>query len=207
MIAQMQEQMQEQLYAILDYISIGGRVMIPIIVLSLIMWMLIIHRFFFLRRMYFKNMSRRHAGFLIENNQLPDERQYRGITALFVAEFIRNRSGKAQIDKYILDETVMALSSRLDHQLAIIGVLAGVAPLLGLLGTVTGMISTFDIISWFGTGNARAMAGGISEALITTQTGLFVAIPGLYMLNFLNRRALALKHRISSLGIYLKRHL
>jgi hypothetical protein len=56
-------------------------------------------------------------------------------------------------------------------------VLAAVAPLLGLLGTVTGMIATFDVLAVFGTGNAKAMAGGISEALITTQTGLLVALP------------------------------
>ena len=68
------------------------------------------------------------------------------------------------------------------------------------------MIMTFDIIAIFGTGNAKAMAGGISQALITTQTGLLVAIPGLYMRGFLAGRAQNLKHRISSVGIYLKRY-
>ena len=94
----------------------------------------------------------------------------------------------------------------LDRHLAVIGVLATVAPLLGLLGTVLGMIATFDIIAIFGTGNAKAMAGGISQALITTQTGLLVAIPGLYMRSFLARRAENLKHRIASMGIYLQRY-
>jgi biopolymer transport protein ExbB len=65
------------------------------------------------------------------------------------------------------------------RSLAVIGVLAAMAPLMGLLGTVTGMITTFDILAIFGTGNVKAMAGGISESLITTQTGLIVAIPGL----------------------------
>jgi len=109
---------------------------------------------------------------------------------------------------------VIVIVSSLDRHLGLIGVLAALAPLLGLLGTVTGMIATFDIISIFGTGNARAMAGGISEALITTQTGLVVAIPGLYMSNFLNRRsenlkqriAENLKQRIASVGIYLRRY-
>ena len=56
---------------------------------------------------------------------------------------------------------------------------AAVAPLLGLLGTVTGMISTFDVITVFGTGDPKLLSGGISEALITTQLGLSVAIPTL----------------------------
>jgi len=66
-----------------------------------------------------------------------------------------------------------------------IAVIAGVAPLLGLLGTVTGMISLFDTITRFGTGDPQMMAGGISEALITTETGLTIAIPLLLVHNFL----------------------
>jgi biopolymer transport protein ExbB len=69
------------------------------------------------------------------------------------------------------------------------------------------MIATFDVLAVFGTGNAKAMAGGISEALITTQTGLLVAIPGLYMKGFLDRRARNLKQRISAAGLYLRRQL
>lgn len=84
--------------------------------------------------------------------------------------------------------------------------MAAVSPLFGLLGTVIGMITTFDIISIFGTGNARAMAGGISQALITTQTGLLIAIPGFYMRNFLSGRVENLKRRIASTGIHLKRY-
>lgn len=66
-----------------------------------------------------------------------------------------------------------------------ITVIAAVAPLLGLLGTVTGMIATFDIITEFGTGDPRMLSGGISEALITTQLGLIVAIPSLLLGNLL----------------------
>ncbi len=101
----------------------------------------------------------------------------------------------------------MEIVSSLDRYLALITILAGIAPLCGLLGTVTGMINTFDIISVFGTGNAKAMAGGISEALITTQAGLLVAIPGLYLSNFLRQRSHNLKQRVSSVGIYLTRFL
>ena len=67
----------------------------------------------------------------------------------------------------------------LDRGVALLGAVAGLAPLLGLLGTVTGMITTFDVISTFGTGNPRLLSGGISVALITTQLGLVVAVPAL----------------------------
>ncbi len=198
--------LQDHISHIEDYVRSGGIVMIPLMIVSVLMWVLIINRAFFLRQLYRKNMSRRKAGEFVKTNKFPDHHEYKGVTALFITEFLSRRSGKSSIDKFILDETVILVVASLDKYLAFIGILAGVAPLLGLLGTVTGMITTFDIISVFGTGNAKAMAGGISEALITTQTGLLVAIPGLYMRNFLTRRAENLKHRISSLGIYLKRY-
>ncbi len=76
-----------------------------------------------------------------------------------------------------LDEQLAAESSRLHTGLATVAVLAGISPLLGLLGTVTGMIETFQSITLFGTGDPKLMSGGISQALVTTQLGLAVAIP------------------------------
>ena len=190
-----------------SFLHTGGIVMLPLLAVSVVMWALIINRAFFFRRLHRKNMPREKAGEFVRTVTRPPARTYRGVTALFVNEYLDRRSGKAEQDTYILDETVMALSGILDRHLTVIGVLARIAPLLGLLGTLTGMVATFDIIAHFGTGNPKAMAGGISEALISTQTGLLVALPGLYMGNFLNRRAENLKHRVSSLGIYLKRFL
>jgi biopolymer transport protein ExbB len=76
-----------------------------------------------------------------------------------------------------LDEQLAEESSRLNRGLATVAVLAAVSPLLGLLGTVTGMIETFQSITLFGTGDPKLMSGGISQALVTTQLGLSVAIP------------------------------
>jgi biopolymer transport protein ExbB len=185
------------------YLLGGGMVIAPIVLISFVMWTLIINRVLFFRRLYRKNMSRVEAGRCIMHGEFPDQKQYRGITSLLVRRFLTKKTGNLAVDKHILDETVMHYVSSLDSYLAVIQVLAGIAPLLGLLGTVTGMITTFNIISGFGTGNARAMAGGISEALITTQSGLLVAIPGLYMSGFLKRRAEILKQRLSSVGLYL----
>jgi len=65
--------------------------------------------------------------------------------------------------------------------------MASIAPLLGLLGTVTGMINTFHTITYFGTGDAKMMSGGISEALITTMLGLAVAIPIMFCHTLISR--------------------
>ncbi len=189
-----------------NYFAAGGMVMFPLMIVSVLMWALIINRLFFFRRLYRKDMSRKKASEYVKAGEFPDAGKYSGAIVLLVTGFLQRRSGRTEVDRFIMDETVIVMISSLDRYLMLIGVLAAVAPLLGLLGTVTGMIATFDIISIFGTGNAKAMAGGISEALITTQTGLLVAIPGLYMSNFLNSRAESLKQRISSVGIYLRQH-
>jgi biopolymer transport protein ExbB len=88
-----------------------------------------------------------------------------------------------------LDEAVLKELPELEKGLSIVKLLAAVAPLLGLLGTVTGMIATFQSITLFGTGDPKLMAGGISQALITTVLGLVAAIPLLFMHNILNGRS------------------
>ncbi|MCB9741420.1 MAG: MotA/TolQ/ExbB proton channel family protein [Alphaproteobacteria bacterium] len=85
-------------------------------------------------------------------------------------------------------EGLLRETPRLERFGAAILVIAAVAPLLGLLGTVTGMIATFDIITEFGTGDPKMLSGGISEALITTQLGLIVAIPAVLLGNAMSAR-------------------
>jgi biopolymer transport protein ExbB len=87
-----------------------------------------------------------------------------------------------------LQEGLLSQLPRLERFLPTLNVLAAIAPLLGLLGTVTGMISTFQAITVFGTGEPKVMAGGISEALITTQIGLGVAVPIMFLHHLLDRR-------------------
>ncbi len=85
----------------------------------------------------------------------------------------------------VVSESILHELPRIERFGSAILVFAAVAPLLGLLGTVTGMISTFDIITEFGTGDPKLLSGGISEALVTTQLGLIVAIPLLLVGNLL----------------------
>lgn len=77
----------------------------------------------------------------------------------------------------------------LNRGLGVIETIAGIAPLMGLLGTVLGMIKVFDIIQTLGVGQARALSGGISEALITTAAGLMIGIPALIFYNYLSSRS------------------
>ncbi len=85
-----------------------------------------------------------------------------------------------------ISESVLNEQPALDRFRSALAVFAAVAPLLGLLGTVTGMITTFDVITQFGTGDPKLLSGGISEALITTEFGLAVAIPTLLVGNLLS---------------------
>ncbi|HIZ51848.1 MAG TPA: MotA/TolQ/ExbB proton channel family protein [Candidatus Pseudomonas excrementavium] len=90
-----------------------------------------------------------------------------------------------------LDEAILRETPALDRGNGLIKLLAAVAPLLGLLGTVTGMIATFQAITLFGTGDPKLMAGGISQALVTTVQGLVVAIPLLFLHGMLASRSKA----------------
>lgn len=95
-----------------------------------------------------------------------------------------NRDYPIETIELRLDEAILRESPKLEFGLSFIKLAAAVAPLLGLLGTVTGMIRTFTQITLFGTGDPRVMAGGISEALVTTVLGLISAIPLLFIHSF-----------------------
>jgi len=101
---------------------------------------------------------------------------------------IDNLNQPRQLLEEILYEKILDTRPRLNNLLPVIATTAAIAPLLGLLGTVTGMINTFNLISLFGTGDTRILSSGISEALVTTEFGLIVAIPALIIHAALSRR-------------------
>ena len=121
-----------------------------------------------------------NAGALVEAGTGPLDRVLRaGLAAMGKPKEAR----EAAVEQALLVET-----GQLTRGLTMLAVLAGVAPLLGLLGTVTGMIDMFSVISAQGSGNAKSLSGGISEALICTQAGMLVAIPLLIAHAWLSRR-------------------
>ena len=88
-----------------------------------------------------------------------------------------------------LDEAILREIPKIERGLIIVAVIAAIAPMLGLLGTVAGMIETFQSITLFGTGDPKLMSGGISKALVTTELGLIVAIPMLWFHSVLSGRS------------------
>ncbi|MCA8977307.1 MAG: MotA/TolQ/ExbB proton channel family protein [Planctomycetes bacterium] len=101
----------------------------------------------------------------------------------------------------VMYEHVLATRLKLQRMLPFIAITASSAPLLGLLGTVTGIMNTFSLMTVFGTGNAKQLSSGISEALITTETGLYVAIPSLLLHAFLSRKAKGVVDRMEESAV------
>ena len=192
---------------IIEYFRSGGVVMFPILIISLWMWGLIIERIIYFRKIERRDVTPDRAIEAVRSGSTAgiDESLISGLRAMVVIGFLKERVGSTGLNRYILRHCCMRQRPLLRRRLAVIGILAAIAPLLGLLGTVTGMMTTFDVISIFGTGNARAMAAGISEALLTTQSGLLVAIPGLYMSIYLNRRAERLEDQFDETIMTLRR--
>ena len=117
-----------------------------------------------------------------------------GATSRVIQATIRNIDRDREHIEDIVSESILHESEHLDRFGMTILVLAAVSPLMGLLGTVTGMIATFDVITEFGTGDPKMLSGGISEALVTTELGLIVAIPAVLLGNLLSGWAERIKN-------------
>jgi biopolymer transport protein ExbB len=102
---------------------------------------------------------------------------------------IENYGKKRDVIKEKIEEVGRREAASLERYINVIGTIAGVSPLLGLLGTVSGMIKSFNIISIEGVADPASLAGGISEALITTAAGLVVAIPTFVVYRYLSNKA------------------
>lgn len=184
-----------------EHFATGGWVMIPLVAVSALMFLLIVKKYLDL------------AAFTQGDKPVVEIVKIYGQPGVSVAfwqqaimeGFLVRRTFNDDLDRNLIDSLCIRQEDFLNRYTKMIIILASVAPLLGLLGTVGGMISTFSVISQYGTGNAKALASGISEALITTQTGLIVAVPGLFMANFLDRRVQKYKERMQRFCLGLRR--
>ncbi len=194
----------ELLLRLLDFAKTGGWVMVPVAITSVLMWTLIGERLMTFRRLGRRDLAIPDAVHAVQG--APVNHFGHGLRTTLVRNFVRKRTGEADLDKRILRECAMRIEPLIERNLDVIAVLASIAPLLGLLGTVSGMITTFIVIAELGTGNARPLAGGISEALVATQAGLLVAIPGLFASVALRRRAEQLAQRLDQTTLLLQHH-
>lgn len=130
-------------------------------------------------------------------------KNFKGATARVIKATLRNIDKDRDHIEDIVTENILNESSNIDRFGNFVLVLAAVSPLLGLLGTVTGMIATFDIITEFGTGDPKLLSGGISEALVTTMLGLIVAIPLLLLGNLLSGWAQSIKDSMEQSALHI----
>jgi biopolymer transport protein ExbB len=148
-----------------EFFEAGGPVLWGILLVTMIMWTLIIERFW-----YFRNLMPALSNKAL--NQWND---------------ISNKGD--WFSMRIRDQIISEVSAETRKFILTIETMMQILPLLGLLGTVVGMIKVFDVMTFFGTGNARLMASGVSQATIPTMAGLVAAISGVYIANLLKRKA------------------
>jgi biopolymer transport protein ExbB/TolQ len=125
----------------------------------------------------------------------------RGPVGKMIRGAVAHMNEPNELVEEVMYEHILMTRMRLNKGLPFVAVCASSAPLLGLLGTVTGIINTFKLITAFGSGDVKMLSGGISEALVTTEFGLIVAIPSLLFHTFLNRRAKSLIDRMEKVAV------
>ena len=187
----------------------GGYTMIPIFLCSVISLAVIIERGFSLRTA--RILPRWLVGLLSRSDQAIDgqtERIERDDSALarVLSVGFRNRNPGLEKNYEILQVAEKQAANRMERGLVLLEIVAVISPLLGLLGTVIGMVQVFDVISQIGAGHAQALSSGISQALISTIAGLVVAIPALIAYSVYTRKVDNLLLEIEkAVGIFLLR--
>ncbi len=171
-------------------VEIGGPVMIPIFLVSGWLWGLIVIKADWVWRIGREQITLAEAMTCLKSGRPGSAKSPR---ALAVNQFIIATNGilhaNHEAEKLLLDAAIRKQASAIQKYIPTIIILAAIAPLLGLFGTVSGMVETFKVISMYGMSNAQAMASGIKEAMITTQAGLLVAIPGIFIGQMLKKKA------------------
>lgn len=181
----------------LEIVIAGGWVMVPIILCSVMAAAIILERLWTLhpRRVVPRDLSRQVWDW-VSSNQLThqhiQELRINSPLGQILAAGLASRQQDRATMKEVVEDAGRHVIHELERYLNTLGTIAAVSPLLGLLGTVTGMIRTFSAITSGGAGDPAALAGGISEALITTEAGLMVAIPALIAYRYLRGRVEAL---------------
>jgi biopolymer transport protein ExbB len=177
----------------LEIVKAGGWLMLPIILCSVVAAAIILERLWTLRRKrvlpedltarvwswaHSRQLDDGHLKALSESSPL----------GMILSVGLQNRHRSREIMKESIEDTGRHVVHELGRYLNSLGTIAAITPLLGLLGTVIGMVKVFTAITTHGVGDPGALAGGISEALITTAAGLSIAIPALIGYRYLRGR-------------------
>lgn len=176
-----------------DVIAAGGWIMVPIILCSIAVIAISIERYWTLNPAKIAPRSLlAQVWSWIKNNQidaakLRELKQSSQLGQILASGLSNSKHGR-EVMKDSIQESANQVIHELERYIGTLGTIAAIAPLLGLLGTVFGMIKVFTAIMIEGSGNTAVLAGGISEALITTAAGLCVAIPAMIAHRFFQRR-------------------
>lgn len=155
----------EMMNSIREFLDTGGEVLTVIALVICLMWLLIFERLFF----YLKSYRYIKAGIINDWQQRQDRKSWNAVQ--------------------IREANVSRASEMLKKNIPLIHTMVVLCPLLGLLGTVTGMIQVFDVMAISGSGNARSMASGVSRATIPTMAGMVGSLSGVFMVTWFQRTA------------------
>jgi biopolymer transport protein ExbB len=155
----------EAIGSIRDFMELGGNVLWGIMFVLFLMWTFILERLWYFYKVYPANKRK------------------------VVAKWESRADTTSWYAKRIRDGLISQASVALKRNVGFIKALIAICPLLGLMGTVTGMITVFDVMTYSGGGNARAMAGGVSMATVPTMAGMVAALSGVYFGTWLEHKA------------------
>ena len=167
-----------------EIVKSGGWLMVPIILCAIIAMGIILERFWTLqqKRVIPEDLTSKVWGWVkkdqLDQKQLQSLHQGSPLGQILAAGLI-NRDRERSVMKDSIEDTGRHVVHELERYLETLGTVAAISPLLGLLGTVIGMVKVFTAITTYGVGDPTQLAGGIAQALITTAAGLTVAIPAL----------------------------
>lgn len=191
-----------------ELILAGGWIMAPIILCSILAFTIVVERFWTLREKKIAppNLTDQIIK-LHQKKRITNE----AITKLYnnsplgriLASGLRNMDNQRELMKESIEEEGRQVVLELERFLNTLGTIASITPLLGLLGTVIGMIKVFAVITSLGVGDPKILADGISEALLTTAAGLSVAIPSLMFYRFFRGRVDELLLKMEAQAVYL----
>ncbi len=176
-----------------ELVKAGGWMMLPIILCSIAAAGIVAERLWTLRAsrvtppQLLSQVWRWMKDKKLNNQKLKELREHSPLGEILAAGLANSKHGR-EIMKECIQEAAARVIHDLERYLTALGTIAAIAPLLGLLGTVLGMIEIFSAFMGSGMANAPQLASGIATALITTAAGLFVAIPALFFHRYLTRR-------------------
>ncbi len=188
----------------LHYLEVGGPILWVLVIISIGAFAVVLERIVFFARNE-KNVGsnfRDEILSLVANKKIDEAIALcdtkKSCVASAVKKFLQKapRGIDVQDYEFILKEITIKETSPYESRLNLLASVISISPMLGLLGTVTGMIRAFTNISKYGTGDAAIIADGIAEALLTTAAGLMIAIPVIVIYNYLNRRLEKMENEI-----------